>query len=338
MTIRDVAEYCGVSVSTVSRVLNDRPDVRSDVRAKILEAIKELHYVPNNSARSLVSTSSANIGVIVRGGGNPFFTPIVQAIEHTINQRGYSMSIRHIPDTADEVSIGASLARSKRLAGIIFLGGKFDYEQERLNSLGIPALCCTFTNHFGSLPKDVCSSVSIDDRAEAANAVNLLIRNGHKKIAILLNDREDRSIGQLRFAGYCDALKSAGIKLKEDLICETGAYNLDAAYQKMNALLESNVKFTALFAIADSLAIAGMKAICEHGRRIPDDISVISIDGLSMSRFTVPTLTTLTQPSETLGQRSAETIIDVIEGKSPHRQIILDADLRVGGTVARAPK
>jgi len=338
MTIRDVAEYCGVSVSTVSRVLNDRPDVKSDVRAKILEAIKELHYVPNNSARSLVSTSSANIGVIARGGGNPFYTPIVQAIEHTINSRGYSMSIRHIPDTADEVSIGASLARSKRLAGIIFLGGRFDYEQERLNSLGIPALCCTFTNSFGNLPKDVCSSVSIDDRAEAVKAVNYLIEKGHKRIAILLNDRADRSIGQLRFEGYCDALKAAGLEVSKDHICEAGAYDMGAAYKKMNSVLDGKAGFTALFGIADTLAIAGMKAIYEHGLRIPEDISVIAIDGLSMSQYTVPTLTTLTQPCETLGQRSAETLIDVIEGKSPHRQIILDAHLREGGTVANASK
>lgn len=337
MTIRDVAEYCGVSVSTVSRVLNDRPDVSEDVRSKVLSAIKELHYIPNNSARSLVSTSSANIGVIVRGGGNPFYTPIIQAMEQTINASGYSMSIRHIPDTGDEVSVGASLARSKRLMGLIFLGGCFDYDEDRLNSLGIPAMCCTFTNSFGDLPENACSSVSIDDRAEAHNAVDHLLKNGHRDIAILLSHKDDRSIGQLRFLGYTDAIKEAGIPLNEDLICETGAYEMDAAYNRMNALLDSGTHFTAVFAIADTLAIAGMKAIYEHGKKVPEDISLISIDGMDMSKFTVPTLTTLTQPGEKLGREAASNLIKVIEGKEPHRQIILNAKLRQGGTVA-APK
>lgn len=338
MTIRDVAEYCGVSVSTVSRVLNNRPDVSSDVRARVLEAIKELHYVPNTSARSLVSTTSANIGVVVRGGGNPFYIPIVQALEQELNSAGYSMSIRFIPSNADEISVGARLARSKRLAGLIFLGGRFDYGDDIVDELEVPFLCCTFTNSFGYLSEGTCSSVSIDDRTEAYNAVSYLIKNGHKKIAILLNNREDCSISQLRFMGYCDALEEAGIETCEDLICETGKYDMQAAYDSMNRLLDGPQDFTAVFAIADTLAIAAMKAIYEHGRRIPGDISIIAIDGLDMSRYTLPTLTTLTQPCETLGKESARTLINVIEGILPHRQITLEAQLREGGTVEKINK
>ena len=338
MTIRDVAEYCGVSVSTVSRVLNDRPDVSSDVRARVLKAIKELHYVPNTSARSLVSTSSANIGVIVRGGGNPFYIPIVQALEQEINNAGYSMSIRFIPSGADEVSIGARLVRSKRLAGLIFMGGRFDYEEDIAAALEVPFLCCTFTNSFGYMPDGICSSVSIDDRTEAYNAVSYLIKKGHRKIAILLNSRDDSSISQLRFMGYCDALKDAGLEINEDLICEMGGYDMGAAYSSMNRLLDGPAEFTAVFVIADTLAIAAMKAVHEHGMQIPEDISVISIDGLDMSRYTLPTLTTLTQPVETLGHEAARTLIDVIECSAPHRQITLKAQLREGGTVANPKK
>ena len=338
MTIRDVAEYCGVSVSTVSRVLNDRPDVSGDVRARVLNAIKELHYVPNTSARSLVSTTSANIGVIVRGGGNPFYIPIVQALEQEINAAEYSMSIRFIPAVADEISVGARLARSRRLAGLIFLGGRFDYGEDIIDELEVPFLCCTFTNSFGYLPEYTCSSVSIDDRTEAYNAVTYLINKGHRKIAILLNRRDDCSIGQLRYMGYCDALEDAGIEINEDLICETGEYDMQAAYDSMNRMLDGPDEFTAVFVIADTLAIAAMKAIHEHGRMIPEDISIISIDGLDMSRYTLPTLTTLTQPCETLGRESVRALIDVIENTLPHRQIVLKAQLREGGTVGEIKK
>lgn len=334
MTIRDVAERCGVSVSTVSRVLNEKPDVSDDVRARVLAAIDELHYIPNSSARSLVQTASANIGVIVRGGGNPFYTPIIQAIEQTINAAGYSMSIRHIPDSADEVAIGASLSKSNRLSGLILLGGCFDYSEDQVAAIDIPFLCCTFTNSFGFLHEGTCSSVSIDDRAEARNAVKHLISKGHRNIAIMLDDRNDSSIGQLRFEGYCDALKEAGIPLREELICECGEYDMEAAYQSFNTLLGSNPGITAVFTIADTLAFSVMKAVYETGLKIPEDISIISIDGIEISRFTVPTLTTLVQPVDRLGYEAAQTLINVIEGRAAHKQITLRANLREGGTVA----
>ena len=207
MTIKDVAERCGVSVSTVSRVLNNHPDVSDAIRIKVMGVVQELHYVPNSSARDLVKPKSDTIGLVVRGVGNPFFTGLIRAIERAIEDAGYTMVLHQIRSGEDEVRAGAELARSKRLRGLILLGGCYDYTPEQTVSLEIPFVCCTYTNSFGTLGKDSYSSVSIDDQKEAYRAVRLLTERGHRKIAVILDSIYDHSISQLRYMGYCQALE-----------------------------------------------------------------------------------------------------------------------------------
>lgn len=334
MTIRDVADYCGVSVSTVSRVLNNKPDVSKAVRTKVMDAVAALHYVPNNSARDLVMTSSDAVGVIVRGAGNPFYTSIIHAIEENLNSSGYTMIISQIPAGANELETGAALARSKRLQGLIFLGGRFDYTASSVAALGVPFVCCTFKNSFGDLKEDSYSSVSIDDCEEAARAVSLLIEKGHRKIGIILDKKDDRSIAQLRYMGYVNALTKAGIDPDDSLVEEVNDYEMDAAYQGALRLLKRCGDLTAIFVIADSLAIAAMKAINDMGKKIPDDCSVISIDGIDMSLYTVPTLTTLIQPKEIMGTRAAQLLVNIIEGRGVNEHLRLAAQLQSGGTVS----
>ena len=153
MTIRDVAEHSGVSVSTVSRVLNNHPDVSEAVRSRVLASVQELHYVPNNSARDLVRSQSDTIGLVVRGVGNPFFSAVIRAVEQSVSQAGYTMVLHQINTEDNELLAGASLARSKKLRGLILLGGCFDYTPEQTAALDIPFVCCSFTNSFGSLKK-----------------------------------------------------------------------------------------------------------------------------------------------------------------------------------------
>lgn len=333
MTIKDIAKYCDVSVSTVSRVLNGRPDVSEAVRSRVLQAMETLHYVPNTSARALGQISSDSIGMIVRGGGNPFYTDIIQSAEQKIQEAGYTLLVRHIPSTADEISVGSSLATSGRLKGIIFLGGQFDYDSRRVARLHVPFVSCTYTNSFGLLEDSDYSSVSIDDRAEAAKAVRYLIENGHRRIAILLNSKDDRSIGQLRYMGYLDALKEAGISPDDSLVCETDQYDMDAAYNSMKALIDRETGMSAVFVIADSLALAAIKAVHDSGRSVPDDISIISIDGLVESKYSIPTLTTMVQPRSVLGRQAAELLLDEIGSSLPARHIRLAAEMRMGGSV-----
>ena len=154
MTIKDVAKYSGVSISTISRVMNNHPDVKEEVRAKVLAAIEELHYVPNSSARDLVKTQSDSLGVVLRGVGNPFLISVLHSIENAVRKAGYTMVMHQIDTNEDEISAGAGLVRSKRLRGLIFLGGRFDYTLQDVAPLGVPFVCCTFTNSFGTLNKD----------------------------------------------------------------------------------------------------------------------------------------------------------------------------------------
>ena len=334
MTIRDIAKRCSVSVSTVSRVLNNHPDVSAASRARVLEAVREAHYVPNNSARDLVRPQSDGIGLVVRGVGNPFFTGVIQAIERAIGGAGYNLVLHQIRSEGDELRAGAELARSRRLLGLVLLGGRFDYTPEQVALLDVPFVCCSYTNSFGSLAKDAYSSVTIDDQREACRAVRLLTEQGHQRLAILLDSTQDSSISQLRYMGYRQALEESGLLLDKSLIGETGSFDMAAAYETAARLLAGRRDVTAVFAIADSMAVAAMKALHDLGRRVPEDCSVVSIDGIEMSAYTVPALTTLAQPQEEMGERAVRILVDMIEGRGRNQHVLLKTALRPGETIA----
>ena len=206
MTIKDIAKLSGVSVSTVSRVLNNRPDVSEVCRSRVNAVIQSSNYIPNNSARDLVKIRSDAIGLVVRGVSNSFYTDIIRSIEKSIDAAGYTMVMRHIASCDDEVKCGAEMEREKRLRGIVFLGGCHDYTKERIKLLNVPFVCCSYTNRYGDLDDDEYSSVSIADEDEAYKAVNELYRNGHRRIAALISTPDDWSISQLRYRGYRRAL------------------------------------------------------------------------------------------------------------------------------------
>ena len=334
MTIKDIAAHCHVSVSTVSRVLNEHPDVSEAVRSKVLKAIEEFHYVPNMSARDLVRTPADTIGLIAKGIGNPFYTMIVWAIDKEISAAGYTLVMNQIKTEDDELKAGAELVRSKRLKGLIFLGGRFDYGEEVRELLGVPFVCCTFTNRFGTLEEDAFSSVSIDDEAAACEAVRYLIERGHRRIAILLDDKSDRSISELRYRGYEAALREAGLEPDPALTVETGGFEMSSAYRGVRELLDSGVDFTAIFAVADNLALAAMKALTDAGLTLPDDCSVIAIDGIEFSEYASPTLTTFVQPKQEMGEEAVRLLLRMIEGRRGG-QLVLPTTLRAGGSVRR---
>ena len=237
MTIKDIAKLCNVSVSTVSRVLNDRPDVSEDVRRKVLSAIKDSNYIPNNSARDLVRTKSDAIGLVVRGVSNPFYTDIIRAIESTITQAGFTMVMQQIASCDDEIKCGAVMEREKRLRGIIFLGGQFDYTAADLALLNVPFVCCSYSNRYGTLTEGEYSSVSIADEETAKEAVRELYRHGHRRIAALISRPDDQSISQLRYEGYVSALEELGLEFDPGLVISAGGFNIRDAYNAVSERL-----------------------------------------------------------------------------------------------------
>lgn len=333
MTIKDVALRCGVSVSTVSRVLNNKPDVSDSVRAAVLRAVEELHYVPNNCARDLVMPASDSIGLIARGDGNQFYTEIITFIEAALRKAGYTMVMDTVKHGEDELWAGASLVRSKRLRGLIFLGGCFDYEERDAALLGVPFVCCTYTNLFGSLPPERYCSVTIDDVKAGYDAVDMLIKRGHRRIAAVISTVDDRSISELRYMGYRRALEDNGIEFDPALVLEAGEFSMAGARRRVEKAVADGLDFSAVFAASDSLAIAVMRALYDAGRRVPEDCSVVGIDGIEMGAYTIPSLCSYAQPKQELGRRSVEALLDMIEGRGEPKHILLEPVLINGGSV-----
>lgn len=337
MTIKDIAKACGVSVSTVSRVLNNHPDVSQENRERVLSVIKQTNFIPNNSARSLVKTSSDSIGVLVRGISNPFYTDIIRAVEERIRERGYTMVLQQIAGDDNELIAGAMMERDKRLLGIIFLGGRSDYSPEDIAPLQIPFVCCTYSNQYGTLPVEAYSSVSIADENAAFEAVTELYRAGHRRIAALISRPDDQAISQLRYQGYCRALRQWGLTPENALLICAASFNIQDAYRAVSEKLSGDPDFTALFCISDLMALGAIRALREAGRSVPGDCSVIAIDGLDMTDYTYPRLTTLCQPMAQMGQRSVDILLDLIQGTGCNRQEILPTILRTGESVRQLP-
>ena len=333
MTIKDIARIAGVSVSTVSRVLNNHPDVSEAAKEKVLEVVEKYNYIPNTSARELGKSSSDNIGVVVRGMSNPFYTDIIAAIGSRIERAGYTMVMQQIGASDDEILTAARMERDKRLQGLIFLGGKLDYTKEQLTSINIPYVCCTFSNRYGTLDKSEYSSVCIDDNQAAYDAVQQLYSRGHRRIAVLLSGSKDGSVSQVRFAGYERALNDFGIALDEQLIIEINSYNIADAYKGMQDWLKKEIEFTALFAISDNMAMGAMKALKEAKKKVPGDVAVIAIDGIEASEYINPVLSTLCQPMEKMGSEAVKLLVDIISKKKSNRHLTLSTTLRAGETL-----
>ena len=332
MTIKDIAKISGVSVSTVSRVLNNHPDVSEDVRCKVMAVVEEYNYIPNNSARALGQSKSDNIGLIVRGISNPFYTSIIHEIEQDIEKAGYTLVMQQIGACDDELLAGAMMERDKRLRGLIFLGGRLDSTKEQIAGIGVPFVTCSSNNAYGTLDADSYSSVSIDDTQTAYEAVKELYKEGHRRIAVLLARPDDGSVSQIRYEGYVKALTEAGMAPDEDLIISVDSYNIADAYHGTRKWLEKGIAFDAIFAIADNLAMGAMRALREEGIDVPKQCSIVAIDGIEVSEYMA--LSTYCQPMEELGRTSVELLIDLIEKKGKHRQIILPTIFREGGTIS----
>lgn len=334
MTIKDIAKISGVSVSTVSRVLNNHPDVSKDVRRKVMAVVEEYNYIPNNSARALGQSKSDNIGLIVRGISNPFYTAIIHEIEQDIEKAGYTLVMQQIGSSDDELLAGAMMERDKRLRGLIFLGGRLDATKEQIAGIGVPFVNCSSNNAYGTLDADSYSSVSIDDTQTAYEAVKGLYKEGHRRIAVLLARSDDRSVSQKRYEGYVKALAEAGMTPDEDLIISVDSYNIADGYHGTKKWLEKDIAFDAIFAIADNLAMGAMRALREKGIDVPEQCSIVAIDGIEVSEYMAPALSTYCQPMEELGRTSVELLINLIEKKGKHRQIILPTIFREGGTIS----
>lgn len=333
ITIKDIARICGVGVSTVSRAINNHPDINEETKQMVMKVIKENNFVPNNSARNLKRTDSKTIAVLIKGIGNPFFNNAIKVFEEETQKKKYSFILQRVKDRDNEVDLALELLKEKKLKGIIFLGGFFVHSEEKLARLNVPFVLSTI-----GVPKEYqgtgYSSVAIDDTLESFKIVDYLCEMGHKKIAIIAAPEDDQSIGRLRLEGYRNALEERGISLDPDLICrmkeDIDTYTMENGYTVTKELLSSKREFTALYAISDSVAIGACKAIFDAGLRVPEDYSVAGFDGLEMAHYYQPSITTVKQPVEDMARATIKLLFEQIKKKSGNRHVVFPAELVVG--------
>lgn len=333
ITIKDVARLCGVGVSTVSRAINNHPDINDETKTKILQVIKENNYIPNNSARNLKRSVSKTIAVLIKGIDNPFFSGMIKIFEEETQKKRYSFILHRVDEGEDEVDVAIELVKEKKLKGIIFLGGYFSHSQEKLDQLHVPFVLSTI-GLTKKMSRGNFSSVSVDDFGESYKMVDYLCSLGHRKIGILAATPYDESIGKLRLEGYKKALEDHGLKpleewrfySREDAQC----YTMANGYELMERVMNADLGITAVFAVSDSIAIGACKAVFDAGGCVPDDVCVAGFDGLDMAHYYNPTITTLRQPVEEMAHATIRILFDIIKNKSQNQQMIFEGQLVAG--------
>lgn len=326
MNIKDIAKTAGVAVSTVSRVLNQHPDVKEDTRTKVLSVMEELNYIPNNSARNLKRSTSNNIGVMIKGRHNPFFSKMVESIEEKIAENGYSMILHYTTDEANDIESAIELIKEKRLKGLICLGGNFDQlDDSHLIEQQTPLVLAS-TDILKGASKMNFSSVVIDNERSAYNAVDYLCKLGHQNVGLITTGKADKCIGELRTNGYRKALADNGIAIREDHIV-IGSYTFESGYNAAQKMLTEFDDITALFVTSDVMAIGACKAAMTLGKRVPEDLSLIGFDGLDYAEFYHPSISSVKQPIESMGISSANILMNLISGKSGNQHLVMETEL-----------
>ncbi|AOZ93781.1 LacI family DNA-binding transcriptional regulator [Paenibacillus crassostreae] len=332
ITITDVAKMCGVGVTTVSRAINNHPDINEETKSMIMQVIKDNHYIPNNSARNLKRADSKTIAVLIKGITNPFFNQMIKVFEEEIQRKKYSFFLQRVDENQDEIDVAIELEKEKRLKGIVFLGGYFSHSKEKLTQLSVPFVLSTIGMATEFTPSDY-SSVSVDDLKESYKIVDYLCNQGHKKIAIIAAPMDDVSIGKLRYDGYKKALEDHGIDLDLQLVRimkdDIESYTMENGYVVTKELLASKEDCTAIYAISDSLAIGACKAIFETGKKVPEDYSVAGFDGLDIGFYYNPSITTMRQPVKEIAEETIKVLFDLINKKISHTHKIFPAELVV---------
>ena len=314
MTIKDLAEKSGYSVATVSRVLNNQPNVSDKARDEINRLVKEYGFQINTNAQQLKQHANS-ILVIVKGTSNEMFAEMIEAIQTQVDKTHYPLHVDYMDEDANEVLRAIQLCREKKPLGILFLGGNSQNFLRDFGKIEIP--CVLVSNDASGLPFDNLSSVSTDDRQAARCAMDSLIALGHRKFVIVGGDREGSDTSRLRYEGCLQAFRNHGIEFDEELDYQGVRFSYQDGYKATQQLIANGRKFTALFAMADVMAIGAIRALHNNGLRVPKDVSVMGFDGLTLSSYLVPQLSTVIQSAHKMAKRSVEILIDQIRHGGP---------------------
>ncbi len=333
MTIKDIAKESGYAVGTVSRVLNNHPDVSEKARKTIMAVVEKHHFKLNSNAKHLKQQASSGIAIIVKGSQNMLFASIVERLQRLMSEKKYASFIYYIGEEENEVERAERVCLERHPLGILFLGSDLEFFKERFDRLEIP--CVLVTNSAAELGFDNLSSVSTDDEAGAQAAVTHLLKLGHRDIGILGGYLEKSHAAHTRYKGCEKAFAKQGIKLEPGRQYRSAFFSMEEGYHAMEQLFEQMPDLTAVFAMADVLAVGAIRAIRDRGLRVPEDVSVMGFDGIELGNYLSPRLTTVRQARERIADRSLEILLSDIAGERPAVHELLPFDIVEGESAAK---
>ncbi len=331
-TLNDIAKAAGVSVSTVSRVVNNKTEkyrISNKTKKLVIETAKKLNYRPNELARGLRLKKTHTIGLIVPDIANPFFSQVTRIIQTKAYQLGYSLIVCNTDENVETEIAQIELLRSKGIDGFILMpvGSDSDHIKKLLNS------------NFPIVLLDRCfdelrtNSVVVDNYKAAYNATEYLLKNGHRKIAIIQGIPRTYT-SNARLNGYLDALKSFNVKIDEQYIVGKD-FRRENGYIETKLLLNLEKPPTAIFTTSDLITLGALQAIFEERNLIPNDISIVSFDDIDFGPYLISPLTAVSQPKEMMGEMAVKLLLEDIKlkGKSEKKRIVLPAELIVRKSV-----
>lgn len=326
LNIQQVASLAGVSRSTVSRVLNNRPGVKAAVRERVLHVIAEQNYAPQAAARSLARTHTDSIGILVPRPSvslfDPFIATLIQSLFESAAQHGYFAMLAML--TADrETGFYERILRGRHFDGVIMFSS--DIDDPILPLLirdGNPLVLIGRHPYF-----DNVTSVDAENREGARDAVVHLVERGHRRIG-LINGQLEMEAAQARRDGYKQALLEHGMPIESELMVE-GFYSQIAAYEAMQRLLDLVRPPTAVFAASDSMALGALNAARDRGVRVPEDVAIVGFDDLPLAAYATPSLTTMRQPLDEMSRQAVRLVIEQIRGHDVPRSVRFPARLVV---------
>ncbi len=325
-TIKDIARKAGVSVTTVSRVLNKRPDVKPETREKVERVMAECHFVGNANARGLKQPDTEMIAVILRGRDNPFLNALAEAMLSHSHDLDASFVMEYLDEQDDEFQAALRLYHEKRVKGFIFVGGRIDERADVLRSLDTPMVFTTINAEKSGFSQ--AASVCIDDRAMGQEAIRILLEAGHRRIAIFGGIRQGDDGFAKRYAGAMDALHAAEVPFDEERFVQT-RFSLKGAYETARRFFEQKPDTTAVFAMSDTVAIGVIRALQDMGLQVPQDVSVVGFDGIEMGKYFIPRLTTIAQPVDDIARESVQVLMDMLDHGAEPRHIVVGANLQI---------
>jgi LacI family transcriptional regulator len=328
VTIRDVAHKAGVSVGTVSHVLNGSPrHVGAATRERVLEAAQTLQYRPNVIARSMVKRATTTIGLVITELNNPLFVPVTEGVESVLREEGYGIVLASSLDISSEMQAVETL-RGRQVDGFIFMSLSVRYPVDHLldlNEQGVPFVAIN-----RSLECPGINRVIIDDCGAARQATLHLLDLGHANVATITGPRPVRASAEKRFQGWLEGLRERGVEPCPEWIVE-GDYTYEGGYQAVGQLLKAAQRPTALFIANESMAVGALKALYDAGVRVPHDIALLTVGDPPFAAYTTPALTTMALPVEEAGRIAARLLVDWLKfGRpEPAREIMLSCELKI---------